>query len=373
MSAPVAATALHDACAACLRHSWLLGELGAVLDRLSGDRARLLAALELGEEQLLAALGGRRRGELERRLASLDASALRPPDGIAAICRHHAGYPQALRAAAAPRMLFHTGPQGRLAELCMGPVVAILGGRRASDYGSELARGLGRGLSASGVTVASTLRGAIAAGARSGAAEVSATSIACAAAGLGGQSAAASARRGPRVSTDACTVSELPSGCSGRRWGLIAGERVLVELCSVLVVVEAEDAPRELACALLARGRSRCVVATPGRVSSPLSSGPHVLVRAGAELVRGAADVLELLDRAPGPRIAGAHEPGSGLRPLLRETLERIRNGCETPEELCRGAHDPGAVLLALSELELMGLLFRGGTGRYLPRSPHPQ
>jgi DNA processing protein len=367
VSISAATAASHDACTACLRHSWLLGELGAVLDRLSGDPGRLLGALELGEAQLLAALGGRRRGELEGRLAGLDPAALRPPTGIAAICRHHARYPRTLRGDSAPRVLFHTGPQGQLAALGAGPVVAILGGRRASDYGSELARGLARGLSASGVTVASTLRGAIAAGVRSGAAEVAARSIACAPAGLRAQRVAA----GARGLADVCAVSELPSDCSGRRWGSIAAARVLAELCTVMVVVEAEDNARELACALLARDRGRRVVATPGRVTSPLSAGPHALVRSGAELVRGAADVLELLDHAAASKSAGPQEPGSGLRALLRETLERVRSGCETPEELCRGVHDRGAVLLALTELELMGLLFRDDAGRYQPCSRH--
>jgi DNA processing protein len=168
-----------------------------------------------------------------------------------------------------------------------------------------------------------------------------------------------------------CAVSELPSGCSGRRWGAIAAERVLVELCAVLVLVEASDAPGDLGGAAMARAGGRIVAAVPGRVTSPLSAGPHSLLRAGAELVCGAGDVLELLHRVPRadlPAAPGAR--GSGLEARLRSVLERVAGGCETADELCRGARDPGEVLLALSELELMGLLLRGDGGRYLPRAP---
>ena len=41
--------------------------------------------------------------------------------------------------------------------------------------------------------------------------------------------------------------------------------------------------------------------------------------------------------------------------------------GEDTPDRLTAGAKDTGSVLLALSELEAMGLLARGDNGRYLP------
>jgi DNA processing protein len=371
VSAPAASSPGPGACSDCRRRSWLLGELGAVLDRLSGDRGRLLDALALDDEQLLAALAGRRRGELAARMRSLDEAWLRAPAGIAALCRHDRGYPRALAGPTAPRMLFHSGARGRLAELGAGPVVSILGGRRASDYGSEVARGLARGLAAAGVTVASTPGGAIAGAVHAGAGEVGGASIAAAGAGLSAEGAVHGMQGSARDARGVCAVSELPSGCSGRRWGTIAAERVLVELCAVFVVVEASHAPIELTGAALARARGRVVAAVPGRVTSPLSAGPHALLRAGAELVCCAGDVLELLGRAPraDPRVSpGAQRPG--LEPRLLGVLESVAGGCETADELCRSAGDPGEVLLALSELELMGLLLRGDGGRYLPRVP---
>jgi hypothetical protein len=52
----------------------------------------------------------------------------------------------------------------------------------------------------------------------------------------------------------------------------------------------------------------------------------------------------------------------------LRCVLESVGAGLDTPQRLIGGANDPGELLQALSELELMGLLARGDGGRYVPR-----
>ena len=49
-----------------------------------------------------------------------------------------------------------------------------------------------------------------------------------------------------RVVRAGCAVSELPGDCSGRRWGQLASERIVVELAELCVLVEAEDSPAQL-------------------------------------------------------------------------------------------------------------------------------
>ncbi len=46
--------------------------------------------------------------------------------------------------------------------------------------------------------------------------------------------------------------------------------------------------------------------------------------------------------------------------------------GEDTPGRLTGPGDDPGEILLALAELELMGLLARGDGGRYVPRQSLP-
>jgi hypothetical protein len=60
----------------------------------------------------------------------------------------------------------------------------------------------------------------------------------------------------------------------------------------------------------------------------------------------------------------------AGLDPLLRDVLERVGAGEDTPGRLL-GAHtDADELLRTLGELELMGLLERGDGGRYVAADP---
>lgn len=372
------------ACDRCLRRSWLLSELSGPLDYCARDRERLLELLALADEELMGAVAGRRRTELRDRYErfTLDGAGLRDGDAQA-ICRHARGYPRALHRAGAPHMLEVAGGSSRLVELAARPVVAILGSGSASDYGMEMARGLARGLAASGVTVVATLTDGIAVAAHAGAVDAGAVdaaagaSIAVLGGGLGVSCPARRRALYGRVRRAGCAVSELPHGASGRRWGSLAAERTVVELAALTVVIEAEQTVGQLAGARIAQALGRPVAAIPGRVTSPLSRGPHVLLMEGASLVRGAEDVLELLyppqasERGPGlaPPRQGADRP-RGLRAELQSILELVGAGHDTPDKLTRAGIDPADTLLGLSELELWGLLGRGDGGRYLLRHP---
>jgi DNA processing protein len=277
-------------------------------------------------------------------------------------------------------MLYVAGGAGRLAKLTAAPTVAILGSRTASDYGIQMARTLGRGLAASGVTVAASLTDGIAIAAHAGALDAGGASVAVMGGGLAVSCPARLRSLYERVRRAGCAVSELPPDSAGRRWGQLASERIVVELAVLAVVVEADHTPGDLAPAHIARALGRPVAAIPGRVTSPLSRGTHALLMDGASLVRGPRDVLELLgsigaSRPDGqltPAPASALEPRAGLQPGLRAMLERVGSGCDTPDKLTRAGADPSQVLLALSELELLGLLARGDGGRYVPRQPLP-
>jgi DNA processing protein len=172
----------------------------------------------------------------------------------------------------------------------------------------------------------------------------------------------------------------------------LASERIVAELALLTVVVEAEASAGDLAPARIALALGRTVAAIPGRVTSPLSRGTHALLLDGARLVRGPRDVLELLYALGAPRTGagagvqartGAHphavaggarrervNPHTTLAPELRRTLAHVGAGRDTPDKLARAGLDGSRLLLALSELELMGLLARGDGARYVPRDP---
>lgn len=373
MSASARQTGVNRACQACVRRSWLLAAVGGSLDYLAHDRQRLLEALSLADEDLIDAVGGRRRDELRARRERVRVEDVCPGEEAEAICRHDRRFPPVLSSAAAPCMLHVAGgDSARLAQMTAVPVVAIVGSTRASDYGAAMAASFGRGLAAAGVTVTSGLVAGVAAAAHAGALECGGRPLAVMHGGLGVSCPARARPLYAHIRRAGCAISELPPNAAGRRWGRAASERIVAELAQVTVVIEAEDSRGALAAARIAQALGRPVSALPGPVTSPLSSGTNALLWEGAHPVRGPADVLELLYRqgVERPARTSAGDRSTELEPRLRATLERVGAGHDTPDKLMADGADPGDVLLRLSELELMGLLARGDGGRYLPQSP---
>jgi len=290
------------------------------------------------------------------------------PAGVETICRHSRGYPSALNESpGAPRTLYVLGGRKRFARLTAGPVVAIVGSERPTDYGMEMARGLAHGLAVAGITVVSGFANGIAAAAHAGALETDGPTITAMAGGVDVVQPAN--RRGlyERVIASGCAIAVAPCGMTQGRWGAISRARTVAALAALTIVVEADEQPWELRVAHIAQALGRTVAAIPGRVTSPASRGTNALLAQGAPLVRGAADALDLLHGVRPGQLDASSLP-SKLRGDLHATLERVGAGEDTPGKLARAGDDPGETLMALAELELMGLLGRGDGGRYVPR-----
>ncbi len=353
------------------------------LDYRGRDESRLLELLELDDLQLIEAIGGRRRKELNERWErfevdepdELDAKALDTKASVETVCRHCPGYPGALRdRKGAPRMLHIVGTSERLRMLTAEPAVAIVGSMRATDYGMEMARSLARGLAASGVTVVSGFANGIAAAAHSGALEVQGPTMTVMAGGVDVVKPAGRRVLYERVTASGCAVAEPPCGFQERRWSEPARARTVAGLARLTIVVEADESPRELVGVRATRALGRTIAAVPGRVTSPVSGGTNALLMEGAPLVRGPGDALDLLYGLGTPRLGAPHARESAipeatkLEPRLQAMLEQVGAGRDTPGKLTSAGEDEGATMLALAELELMGLLGRGDGGRYVPR-----
>lgn len=379
-------------CASCARRAWLLGRLSVRLDFRARDLGRLWRLLELPDEQLIEAIGGHRRAELRADYAAWHAEAPDAGETLDGVCRHHDAFPRRLRPhALAPRALHVRGELALLGGLSHEKVVAIVGARRATDYGMETARSLARSLGGCGLVVASALDEGIAAAALAGALEAQGRALAVMPGTLRRCSPAWCESIYRRVVLErGCAICESAPSARRSSWGRVGAQRTLALLADLVVVVEAEERPAELACAHVARAHGIPVAAVPGRVTSPASRGAHTLLAEGARFVRGPQDALDALydagsidsgrladarDRAGGD--ARRPEPGYGrssgrapTQPLERRlacVLERVGLGEDTLAKLAAGDGDSGELACALSELELRGLLRRGDGGRYLP------
>ncbi len=367
----------NDACYACLRRAWLLEQLSARLTYRAREPERLLEALALDDEQLLLALAGRRREELLAAHTRFTPAQLPPMDGVLRICRHHTRYPVRLRAEGAPVMLHVAGGVARLHELLARPTVAIVGTRRASDYGMEVAYSLARDLAASGITVVAGFAEGIAAAAHQGAlqaADGGANTVTVMAGGVDRASPASWRALHRRMVARGCALAELPCGGRARAWCHAAQARIVVALAQLVIVVEAHDRPAELLPARLAVAAGTTVAAVPGRVCAPAAAGPHLLLHEEAALlVRGAHDVLNALGSVSALDGVGEQPPmlaRSVPSGPLRSVWEQVGAGNDTVEKLAAGGclegADPRELLVALAQLECRGAVVRGDGGRYV-------
>lgn len=370
MSVP---TTSHEVpCDACLRRSWLIARLAGHIELAWSARRGASALLALDEAALIDALGGDRRAAIVAEHGRFDAAAARrhcEAHAVAALCRCDARYPAPLRDLPdAPAVLYVRGRLERLARALETDRVAIVGARRASPYGLEQARGLGRGLAAAGLAVVSGMALGVDAAAHVGALEVEGLTVAVLA--CGPERAYPASKRGlhARIAAAGAVVAELPPGTPPRRWCFPARNRIIAALAQATVVVEAGERSGSLITAGQAADLGRDVAAVPGLVSSPLAAGANALIADGARLVRGARDVLELLHGAGGAELAPerADARRAALEPDLRTLLERVSAGFDTVASLAGGGAGLDATLAGLAQLELRGLVRRSAGGRYV-------
>lgn len=368
---------MSSVCPQCERHAWLLEELGVLMDFWARDLTRLWSLLELSDGDLIDAVGGRRREELHEAYQAWAGGEERAKPDVERICRHHVGYPACLRGdALAPVTLGVRGGLERLNDALARKVVAVVGTRRATDYGMELARELARGLASCGLTVVSGMGEGIAGAVQGGVLEAGAMPFAVLGGSLKRCSPVCCEPIYRRVVGEGCAISEqaISGQARERSWWRPAAERTLALLGELTIVVEAGEHPRELACARIAWTRGRHVAAVPGRVTSPASKGANELLMNGARLVRSAQDALDALYGVDGMRMGDKPSEqasaASTLEPRLARVLANVGRGRDTMARLTESDVEPGELALALAELELKGLLVRGDAGRYVACGP---
>ena len=278
------------------------------------------------------------------------------------------GFPPRLAEIAVPPIALEAAGDTDLAA----PAVAVVGSRRATPYGILVAERLAAGLAEAGLVVVSGLaRGVDAAAHR-------------AALGAGGRTVAVLGSAHDSLyppehrdlaracSASGAVLTEFPPGTRPLPHHFPRRNRIIAGLTLGALVVEAAERSGSLATARHAVDSGREVFAVPGPIGSETSAGCHALIRLGATLVTGVADILEEL-RLPSDFTGPDPDPGNipsqepdGASPklgpeaaLLLDALKKRPSGLELDTLL--GATDlPVQVALAaVSELERRGLVRR--------------
>jgi DNA processing protein len=271
---------------------------------------------------------------------------------------------------------------GRLGTLEGRPCVAVVGTRRCTPDGADLAYQLAYDLSSAGVCVVSGLAlgvdGAAHAGALAAVRDLQAgafqsgpaagSTVGVAASGVDVVYPRRHAGLWREVVALGAVISETPPGWPAQAWRFPSRNRVIAGLARMVVVVECHAGGGSWHTVDAALRRGIEVGAVPGSVRSSASVGTNTLLHEGATPVRGAQDVLDALGlfqdehqrraQAEAPSLpgfqAGPVRPLSALEHRVRESLG-WRPLCL--EEIVERSGVPvGAVVVALDRLEQHGL-----------------
>lgn len=245
------------------------------------------------------------------------------------------------------------------------PHVAIVGTRRASGIGREIARELGAGLSAAGVVVVSGLALGIDGAAHQGALLAGAAPpIAVVGSGCDMPYPRANQKLWDQVSVAGALLSEAPMGGRPEAWRFPARNRLIVAMSDLVVVVESRSAGGSLLTVDQAIRRGVDVMAVPGSLRNGAAAGTNRLLADGCAPVLAARDVLEALGLdqcgAAERRARVGAETEMGQR--CRDVLDAIDDGPTSIDELVSRTGLPASDVFALvAELELGGMVTNDG------------
>jgi DNA processing protein len=311
------------------------------------------------------------RAEAGRALAIADAA------GYDVLWPAHHAYPPLLRTIVDPPLLMWVWGD---AALLAAPAVALVGSRRATTSGSEVAFRIAADLAAAGVVVASGFARGVDAAAHRGALSTG-RSVAVLGCGLDQPYPSDHGPLGRQLAETGAVISEFPPGTPPLAHHFPLRNRTLSGLCHAVVVVQATERSGSLITARLAMEQGREVMAVPGDVRTGANSGGHALLRDGARLVERAADVLEELGwvasaetsvgrarspSGPTPDLRGDGRFGEPALPTMLSLLAR-EDGVTLDDLLVETGRNPSDLLEELLDLELAGRVRRDGAGRFLP------
>lgn len=197
-------------------------------------------------------------------------------------------YPSLLKQIYAPPLILYV--KGSLAET--SPAIAVVGARKCTPYGKNVAEKISEELAVAGVTIVSGGARGIDTCAHRGALKVGKT-VAFLGSGVDIVYPAENRNLFSQIAESGALVSEYPPGLPPTAGNFPARNRLLSGMSKGVLVVEAAEKSGSLITAGLALEQNRDVFAIPGSILSEASSGANRLIQQGAKLVISGRDILE--------------------------------------------------------------------------------
>ena len=232
-----------------------------------------------------------------------------------------------------PERLYGRGDR----SLLKSPMVAVVGTRKNTAYGSRMARRIARTLTDHGVTVVSGLALGIDTLCLKACLSRGGAPVAVLAAGLDILYPVKNGELKEEIGRRGLLLTEYPLGTRPDRWHFPMRNRIIAGLCKAVILAEAGLNSGSLIVAELAMTLGRPVYAVPGNADSPDSVGCNLLLRDGATPFISSEEVLRDL----GLFREEVSPPGGVLSPRERALLALLSR---------EGEMDIPAISAALSE-----------------------
>ena len=273
-------------------------------------------------------------------------------------------YPARLKTIAdPPPILYYTG---QLLE-CDRQTLAIVGARKGSHAGRAFTRQLSGDLAALGFTIVSGLARGIDADAHEGALAAAGRTWAILGCGIDRTYPPEHLKLRQRIEQNGAVLSEFPMGTSPQSYHFPQRNRVISGLSLGVIVTEATLKSGSLITARMALEQNREVFAVPGNVT-PLSHGPHHLIKQGAKLVEKPWDVVEEILPMLEPsfrdhlethqNVVEGQPSAIALGPEEQSIFDRIPLEPVSLDELiAQGSYSSSEVMSILLSLEMKGLI----------------
>ena len=265
-----------------------------------------------------------------------------------------------------PLVLYCTGnPQWLNNQLTVG----LIGSRKPTAYGLDVAADMGEALAKSGVVIASGLADGLDSAGHRAAVKNNCPTIAVMGVPIDRTYPAANAVLRHKIEQKGCVISEYPPRSEGvGANGFLQRNRLIAALSSALLVVEAQEKSGTMSTVSHAERYGKPVFAVPGSIYSPNSAGTNGLLRDGrARAVSSADDLMGPLGLRRQSAAAVTAKQPEPLSENERKVLSCIGPQPLGIEELCVRSGLPTAALLGtLMKLELSGRVLCMPGQRYM-------
>ncbi|HRF47697.1 MAG TPA: DNA-processing protein DprA [Anaerolineales bacterium] len=245
--------------------------------------------------------------------------------------------------------------------------VAIVGTRRPSGYGRDVAAQLAQGLAERGLTIVSGLARGIDAVVHRSALAAGGRTVAVLGCGIDTVYPPEHDALAESIVAAGAVISDYAPGVPPDAANFPPRNRIISGLSLGVVVVEAAEESGALITTRFANDQGREVFAVPGQIQAKNSRGPHRLIQQGAKLILDVDDILTELRFETAA--ATALQPMLFLDPVEARVLEALGSGPLHPDELMHQLDlTPSQMSAQLTLLELRGLVrLEGGRVSAVP------